>query len=86
MENSGSGSPVKWPPLWSPCLPKIYRGGPERGPYKLSNDNSMCWPNRKDLYKITLAAAAITGMAAAGGVEGGWRGANVTINLLSYPF
>ena len=21
--------PVKWPPLWRPCLPKIYRGGPE---------------------------------------------------------
>ena len=40
----------------------------------------------QDLYKITLAATAITGMAAAGGVEGGWRGANVTINLLSYPF
>ena len=20
---------VKWPPLWRPCLPKIYRGGPE---------------------------------------------------------
>ena len=47
----------------------------------------MGWPNIKDLYKITLAAAAaITGMAAAGGVGGGWRGANVTINLLSYPF
>ena len=40
----------------------------------------------QDLYKITLAATTITGMAAAGGVEGGWRGANVTINLLSYPF
>ena len=40
----------------------------------------------QDLYEITLAATAITGMAAAGGVEGGWRGANVTINLLSYPF
>ena len=25
----GSGTPAKWPPLWLPCLPKIYCGGPE---------------------------------------------------------
>ena len=26
---NGGGVPVKWPPLWCPCLPKIYRGGPD---------------------------------------------------------
>ena len=32
LESGGSsgGAPAKWPPLWLPCLPKIYRGGPEK--------------------------------------------------------
>ena len=30
IENGGGsgGVPVKWPPVWQPYLPKIYRGGP----------------------------------------------------------
>ena len=32
IENGGGGrsggAPVKWPPLWRPWLPNIYRGGP----------------------------------------------------------
>ena len=31
IENSGGSgtAPVKWLPLWRPCLPKIYCGGPK---------------------------------------------------------
>jgi hypothetical protein len=31
IENGGGSvdAPVMWPPLWHPCLPKIYLGGPE---------------------------------------------------------
>ena len=31
IENSSGsrGALLKWLPLWRPCLPKIYRGGPE---------------------------------------------------------
>ena len=33
---SGScGTHVKWPPLWQPCLPKIYRGGPDMNQIRL---------------------------------------------------
>ena len=28
IENGRGGMPVKWQPLWHPCLPIIYRGGP----------------------------------------------------------
>ena len=33
IENGG-GVLVKWPPLWHPCLPKIYHGSPEHDIWK----------------------------------------------------
>ena len=49
IENGGSSgsTPVKWPPLWRPCLPKIYRGGPALVKWStlLPLVNSPSWTN-----------------------------------------
>ena len=44
LEKGGCRSaPVKWPPLWLPCLPKIYRGGSEYYSWTDSNRNQLLW-------------------------------------------
>ena len=31
------GTPLMWPPLWGPCLPKFGRGAPEQGMFNSSS-------------------------------------------------
>ena len=49
LESGGSsgGAPAKWPPLWLPCLPKIYRGGPN---YLIDKPSGSC--NFLQIYKV----------------------------------